>query len=240
MDFHGKTALVTGTARGIGYATAKKLIEGGVSKIALVDVNGERLRETAADLKREGTEIVTYEADVACEARVREVCADVLEKFGAVDILVNNAGIYSGAKPFVDQTSDDWRRKIDINVYGTLYFTHALLPKMLERHYGKIVNIGSVAGVYGLRNMVEYSLTKGAVIAFTVALAKEVTREGVNVNCVSPGSISDNPDSMPNHSFKGRAGSPEECANVICFLCSDEASYVAGQNYLCDGCRKLM
>ena len=138
----------------------------------------------------------------------------------------------------------DWKRFIDVNVMGTVYFTHAVLPGMLERGWGRVINVASVAGVYGNANMVHYSATKGAVIAFTRALAKEVTDKGVLVNAVSPGSVSSSADPdmdayTPSAlSFMGRTGTDRENANLICFLASDEASYISGQNIQIDGCRK--
>ena len=127
---------------------------------------------------------------------------------------------------------------------GTVYCTKAVLSKMLENRYGKIINVASVAGVYGIANMVHYSATKGAVIAMTRALAKEVIDKGVYVNCVSPGSVSpaENLDmdyyEDSQHCFLGRTGTDNENANLICFLASDEATYIAGQNIQIDGCRK--
>lgn len=127
---------------------------------------------------------------------------------------------------------------------GVVYCTKAVLPKMLENSYGRIVNVASVAGVYGNANMVHYSATKGALIAMTKALAKEVTDKGVLVNCVSPGSVSPSGNKDMNYfenselSFMGRTGTDMENANLICFLASDEASYISGQNIQIDGCRK--
>ena len=133
--------------------------------------------------------------------------------------------------------------KIEINVLGTMYFTRALIANMIQNRYGRVVNVSSVAGVYGIRNMVDYSTTKGAINAFTLALAKEVTEFGVTVNSVSPGNIlsdSNLEKDNPELSFAGRSGTNKECADVICFLASEKASYVSGQNYIVDGCRKKM
>ena len=129
---------------------------------------------------------------------------------------------------------------------GVYLCTKAVIDGMLENKYGRIINVASVAGVYGNAKMVHYSATKGAVIAMTTALAKEVTSRGVLVNCVSPGSVSPSDEkdmdyTMPSElSFMGRTGTDRENANLILFLASDEASYVAGQNILIDGCRKKM
>ena len=122
--------------------------------------------------------------------------------------------------------------------------TKAVLPGMLERKYGRIINVASVAGVYGNANMVHYSATKGAVISMTKALAKEVADKGILVNCVSPGSVSPSENSDVNSfepselAFMGRTGTNMENANLICFLASDEASYISAQNIQIDGCRK--
>ncbi len=175
------------------------------------------------------------------EAAVRAAVNTGIREFGKIEILINNAGIYPG-RNFITSTSDQWKKIIDINVLGTMYPTHALLPHMIENGYGRIVNIASVAGVYGISYFVDYSMTKGAILSFTKALAKLVADKGVTVNCVSPGSIDvtggNNP--MPEHSFIGRAGTPDELANVVLFVASEEASYVSGQNYIVDGCRKKM
>lgn len=127
---------------------------------------------------------------------------------------------------------------------GTVYFTKAALPDMITSRYGRIINVAFVAGVYGNANMVHYSATKGAVIAMTKALAKEVADKGVLVNAVSPGSVSPSENSDMDYytdselSFMGRTGTDMGNANLICFLASDEASYISAQNIQIDGCRK--
>lgn len=242
MDYQGRYALVTGASKGIGLATARLMAERNANLI-LVDVDEEGLNAAAEAVRAEGRQALTYVCDVQDEQRVNEVVADALKKVGRIDILVNNAGIYREyAAHFADMNSDYWRKQINVNILGTMYFTHAVLGGMLENHYGRIVNIASVAGVYGIANMVPYSMTKGAIISFTVALAKEVTEQGVLVNAVSPGNISASGANQihPHLSFANRSGTPRECAEVICFLASDEASFVSGQNYLVDGCRKQM
>lgn len=239
MDFSGKTALITGAGRGIGEACALQLARGG-AQIVANDLKAENLQELCQKLDQMNAAYLACPCDVADEAAVRVMVAKAIETFGKIDILVNNAGIFRAHyQPFKDQISAYWKQKIEINILGTMYCTHAVMPGMMERRYGRIINVSSVAGVYGLRNMVDYSMTKGAVIAFTKALAKELGPSNITVNAVAPGNISTYSE-LPELSFLGRSGTAEECANVITFLASDEASFVSGQNYQVDGCRRTM
>lgn len=239
MDFSGKTALITGAGRGIGEACALQLARGG-AQIVANDLKAENLQELCQKLDQMNAAYLACPCDVADEAAVRAMVAKAIETFGKIDILVNNAGIFRAHyQPFKDQISAYWKQKIEINILGTMYCTHAVMPGMMERRYGRIINVSSVAGVYGLRNMVDYSMTKGAVIAFTKALAKELGPSNITVNAVAPGNISTYSE-LPELSFLGRSGTAEECANVITFLASDEASFVSGQNYQVDGCRRTM
>lgn len=161
-----------------------------------------------------------------------------------MDILVNNAALWRCRAPFCETAIDEWQRFFAVNVFGTVYFTKAVIDKMISDNYGRIINVASVAGVYGNANMVHYSASKGAIISFTKALAKEVAQSGITVNAVSPGSVSpaDNPDidyfEPSELSFTGRTGTDRENAELICFLASDKASYISGQNIQIDGCRK--
>ena len=240
MNFKGKNAIVTGAGRGIGKAIALGLAQRGAN-IIIFDINEENLVNTAAEIENLGVKVKTAVVDVSDENAMRNAIDDSIKEFGQIHILINNAGI-PVINDFLNGDSSDWKKSIDVNILGTMYPTHAVLPHMIEKGYGRIVNIGSVAGVYGINYFVDYSMTKGAVIAFTKAVAKLVSDKGITVNCVSPGSIDTTGDnhSMDDFCFIGRAGTPEECANLVAFLSSDEASYISGQNYLVDGCRKKM
>lgn len=243
MTFKGKTALVTGAAVGIGRATAITLAENG-AQVVIIDMNCAGLEKVKAEIEALGGCAEAYVCDVSDENKVNEVAATAIEKFGKIDILVNNAALWRGHSSFIETPVEVWKKFFDVNIMGVVYCTRAVLPKMLENGYGRVINVASVAGVYGNANMAHYSATKGALIAFTKALAKEVTDKGVLVNSVSPGSVSPASNSDIDYtqestlSFMGRTGSDRENANLICFLASDKASYISGQNIQIDGCRK--
>ena len=243
MNFTGKIALITGAAVGIGRAVALELGRMG-AELILMDIDYEGLSALKNDLAPMTDKVKIYSCDISNEAKVNEVIADATKDTGRVDILVNNAAIWRRCRPFIEETMDMWRTIFDINVHGTAYVTHAVLPMMLNNSYGRIINVASVAGVYGNASMAAYSATKGAIIAFTKALAKEVTSKGVLVNAVSPGSVSPSQNHDIDYyesselSFMGRTGTDRENANLICFLASDEASYISAQNIQIDGCRK--
>lgn len=239
MNFKNTTAIVTGAGRGIGKAISLGLASKGANLI-LFDINEENLINTACEIEKLNVKVKKFILDVSDEDAVRKAIDESVEEFGQIHILINNAGI-PVIGDFLNSESSAWKKSIDVNILGTMYPTHAILPHMIEKQYGRIVNIGSVAGVYGIDYFVDYSMTKGAVIAFTKAVAKLVSNKGITVNCVSPGTIAEkNNESLQDFSFIGRAGTPEECANLVIFLASDEASYISGQNYLIDGCRKKM
>ena len=243
MDLTGKVALVTGAAVGIGRATALLMAERGAN-LALLDVNTEKLESVQAECARWGRDVLIYTCDISDETRVNEVTAAAIAHFGKIDVLVNNAALWREFTPFLELSTESWRRFFDINVMGTVYVTKAVLPVMVAHEFGRVINVASVAGVYGNAKMSHYSATKGAIISFTKALAKEMAANGVTVNAVSPGTVSgsDNEDIdavTPNElSYMGRTGSDRENAELICFLAGDTAGYISGQNIQIDGCRK--
>ncbi len=240
IELTGKTAIITGASVGIGEATAEKFAELGCN-LVLVARSFDKLEALKEKLGKK-VDVLIFKCDVSDEEAVKDIVKKSVEHFGKIDILVNNAAIWRRWIPFAETESSMWKDYIDCNILGTMYFTHEVLQNMLENHYGRIINIGSVAGVYGNALQVDYSMTKGAIISFTKALAKEVTDKGILVNCVSPGSVSNKQDvpEASDLSFTGRTGTHTENANLIAFLASDEASYISGQNYQVDGCRKKM
>ncbi|MBQ9783726.1 MAG: SDR family oxidoreductase [Clostridia bacterium] len=243
--FENQAALITGASVGIGRATAHRLAEQG-AQLALVDFNEETLMRLKEELSPYGDSILYFVGDVSDENRTRAIVAEAERIFGKIDILVNNAALWRDASLFMETDTSLWRRYLEINVMGTVYYTQAVLGGMVARGYGRIVNVASVAGVYGNRKMVHYSATKGAVISMTKALAKEVADKGVTVNAVSPGTVSPAAQADMDYvqssevNFTGRTGSGRENADLICFLASREAGYINGQNIQIDGCRRML
>lgn len=241
--FSGKVALITGATGGLGRGLVTVFAEKGADLI-LLDLNEEKLAEVKKTAEKYGVRAETVVCDIADEEQVNEKLSAAEKAFGKIDFLVNNAAIWRCRSAVIDTPTEEWRRFMEINVMGTVFVTRAVLSGMIERGYGKIVNVASVAGHYGNANMAHYSATKGAVIAFSAALSKEVIGQGINVNCVSPGTVSreagEDIDVFHETSLcrLGRSGTARENAELIAFLCTDEARYIVGQNILIDGGRK--
>ncbi|MHB1459055.1 MAG: SDR family NAD(P)-dependent oxidoreductase [Armatimonadota bacterium] len=244
MGIQGKIAIVTGAGSGIGKATAQRMAREGANVI-IIDINKEQAERTAVEISETGGTVVAFAGDICDSVRIRQIVADVAAQFGSVDILVNNAGgpaawifKWDSHKKFVDTAEEDWKKVLDINLSGTMIVTQAVLPGMIEKRKGKIVNVASVAGVNGLATLVDYSAAKGGVIAITRALAIELSEHRINVNCISPGSVHTQRGFGPP-SFLGRSGEPAEFASLIYYLASDESDFITGQNYIIDGGRVL-
>lgn len=237
-----KVAMITGASVGIGRATALLMAQQG-AKLVLLDIDAENL-EKVKEETLPSTEVFACQCDVSDEQCLRKCVNDAISHFGKIDILVNSAAIWKIWNDFAAQDMQAWRKLFEVNVTGTAVATQAVLPGMIERGWGRIINVASVAGVYGNPKMSAYSATKGAVIAFTKALAKEVAEAGVTVNAVSPGTVSPSSKRDIDHvqpsefSYMGRTGSDRENAELICFLAADGAAYISGQNIQIDGCRK--
>lgn len=238
----GKVAMITGAAVGIGRAVALLMAQRGV-KLVLLDVDGAKLEMLRQELPATA-EVMLFRCDISDECAVSECVVCAAELFGKIDILVNCAAIWRDRNFFVEQDMDRWRRLFDVNVTGAAIVTQAVLPGMQAQKWGRIIHVASVAGIYGNRKMACYSATKGAVISFVKALAKEVAEEGITVNAVSPGTVSPSENGDIDYvepsqlSYMNRTGSDRENAEIICFLASDAAAYISGQNIQVDGCRK--
>lgn len=238
-----RVAMITGASVGIGRAVVLQMAEKG-AKLVLLDMNQETLAKLEEELKAYNTEVMAFVCDVSDEQAVNEAVQAATEKFGEIDILVNNAAIWRVRNLFWENSIETWRKLFDVNVMGVVYCTNAVLPKMMEKGYGRIVNVASVAGVYGNANMSVYSATKGALISMSKALAKEVVEKGIVVNCVSPGMVSPSAELDMEYTrgtdkcYAARTGSDRENADLICFLASEKNGYIVGQNIQIDGCRK--
>ncbi len=239
MEFSNKTVIVTGAAVGIGKAAALEFAKNGAN-VVIADIDNEKLTEAEKQISALGTKVSSYICDISDEKCVNALVDSVIKEYGKIDVLVNNAAIWRVHGEFSEMDMSLCRKMTDVNIMGTLYFTQAVLKNMLENKYGRIINIGSVAGKYGICNMTAYAMTKGAVSAFTKSLAKEVAPYGITVNNVIPGNVKDEGSDKDNTelSYMNRSGNLCEFAYLICFLASDKASYISGQDYQIDGVRK--
>ncbi|MDD6883710.1 MAG: SDR family oxidoreductase [Eubacteriales bacterium] len=242
MRFDGQCAIITGAGGGVGRATAMRLAREG-ARVVLADVNLPGALEVQREIQAEGGDALAVEADVRLADSVNAMVETARAHFGPVDILVNNAGgsarLIGKKSWFWESEESTWDWTFGVNLKGPFLCARAVICQMMERRSGKIINVASVAGVCGLEEMVDYSAAKSGIIGMTRALAMEVGRYNINVNCVSPGTVSSWSQIPPEATYLGRGGKPEEIANLIAFLASHEADYITGANYLIDGGRTL-
>jgi NAD(P)-dependent dehydrogenase (short-subunit alcohol dehydrogenase family) len=240
----GKTAIVTGAATGIGAATARLLAERG-ARVVAAGLQPDALHATVGAIVAAGGEAVAVEADVADPAAIRAVAARAAEAFGGTDVLVNNAAVYP-LGPWHEADAAQWDAVYATNVRGYFLMAQAVRPQMLARGGGAIVNLASVTFYRGEALLVSYVASKGAVIGFTRALAREAGPDGIRVNAVAPGAfptaataIHADQDALwtgvlENQSLK-RRGEVEDVARAIAFFAGDDSGFVTGQTLLVDG-----
>jgi D-sorbitol dehydrogenase (acceptor) len=247
----GKSALITGAARGIGHHFATAYVAEG-ARVAIADINGEGAQATADEL---GDQAIAIEMDVTVQDSIDAAIATATEAFGGIDILVNNAAIFSAA-PITDIMRDDYQQVFDINVAGTLFTMQAVARHMIERgRGGKIINMASQAGRRGEPLVAVYCATKAAVISLTQSAGLNLIKHGINVNAIAPGVVDgehwDGVDAFfakyenkqPGQKKRevganvpfGRMGRPEDLAGMAIFLASNEADYIVAQTYNVDG-----
>lgn len=245
LKMKGKIALVTGAGSPIGFGReiSIQLAREGCD-VAVNDLNLEDAEGTAELVRKEGRKSIAIKADVTKKAEVREMVRKTLDEFGRIDILINNAGAVLSHGAFVDQTEEDWDRDFDLNLKGTMLVAQAVLPSMLERKYGKIVNISSGSSKVVHPGVSAYTIAKAGVMAFTRGLAKQVITDGINVNSVAPGWSLTNFIKGDKEKMKafflpetpiGRGTEPEDIAAMTVFLCSDIAGDIVGQVFSVDG-----
>ena len=247
MRLKNKTAIITGAGGGIGRAISSSLAGEGAN-LVLLDTSDESLVEVTDGLKPIGCGILVKKADVTKQDEVACVVGETLKRFKKIDILVNAAG-GSPASQFHKCTNQHWNDIIDLNLKGTLICCHAVIDAMIQGGGGKIVNIGSVAGMIGSSNgLAAYAAAKAGIIAFTKSLAKELASKNIYVNCVSPGPIQtplystltpEIQESIINTTYLKRLGKPKEVAVMVAFLASADSSFITGQNYAVCGGRSL-
>jgi len=236
-----KVIIVTGAGRGLGRAMALGFAKA-ESFIVVNDIEGAMAERTTAEVLQHTKKSIAIQADVSSYDDVGRLVDEVIGIFGRVDILINNAAIFS-VNRFTDTKPQEWTRLIEIDLVGYLNTIHAVLPHMIERRYGKIVNISSAAAKLGGAYNVAYSSAKGGVNSLVKAVAREVGRYGINVNAVCPGMIK-NPESDIIKEYEaevvrgcplGRLGDPSDVVDLVIFLASDRASYITGQTISVDG-----
>jgi 2-hydroxycyclohexanecarboxyl-CoA dehydrogenase len=248
MRLTGKTALVTGAGRGIGRAIALALATQG-AQVGVLDIDGGAAGKVRDEVQALGSQARALTADLTRRTQVERAITDTLGHFGQIDILVNNAG-WDRMQLFVESDEDTWDRIIAINFKGLLYTCRSVLPHMIERRQGRVINIASDAGRAGSSGEAVYAGTKGAVIAFSKTIAREVARYAITVNVVCPG-LTDTPllQGMRSESARnekvldavtraiplGRVGKPEDVAAAVAYFAGPEAEYVTGQTLSVSG-----
>jgi 2-hydroxycyclohexanecarboxyl-CoA dehydrogenase len=248
MKLKGKTALVTGAGRGIGRAIALALAREGC-QVGIADILPSSAEVVTAAVETLGVKGLALPVDLTRRADVERMAGEALAQFGQIDILVNNAG-WDRMGLFLDTDEDTWDRIIAVNLKAILYVCKAVLPPMVARGAGKVVNVASDAGRVGSSGEAVYSATKGAVIAFSKALAREMARHRITVNVVCPG-LTETPllqslrdqspqmekilEAVTRATPLGRVATPEEIASAVAFFASPEADFVTGQTLSVSG-----
>lgn len=235
INLQNRTAIVTGGARGIGRAIVERLLASGAS-VAIWDLDAKVAEEAASELAAVG-KVVAVAVDVTALGSVTQAVAATVAALGGIDILVNNAGI-AGANATVWQMDpEEWKRVLEINLNGPFLCCHEVVPEMLKKGYGRIVNIASIAGKEGNPNASHYSASKAGVVALTKSLGKELAQKGVIVNCVTPAVIETDIlkqmepyhiDYMLSKIPMGRFGQKTEAAALVAWLCSEDCSFTTG------------
>jgi 3-hydroxybutyrate dehydrogenase len=249
----GQAAIVTGASRGIGFGIARELAREGAN-LLLVATSEERLAAAKVQLSSIQVRVETFAADLAERANCQHAVTRAIELFGNVDILVNCAAIYKAA-PFLDYAAEDFERILQVNLHGPVHMMQAVLPHMVERSYGRVINVASTAGKWASRNQSAYNVSKHAVVGLTRCTAMEFAPHGVTVNAICPGMVqTDLSDQfLREHAQVGKT-TPEavradllkripegrfldiaECGHLAVYLASRESQGMTGQSILLDG-----
>lgn len=243
MQLKGKTAVITGSARGIGKAVAIRLAQMGANIVLNGTPASDAIDATAEELKAQGFNVIVTKGDISKTEDVDAMMNKAMEAFGRIDILINNAGITRDAL-MIRMSEKDWDDVLDTNLKGAFLCTRAAAKIMMKQRSGKIINITSVVGVVGNAGQANYTASKAGMIGLTKSAAKELASRGITCNAVAPGFIESRmTDALPdkvkesylNNIPLGRFGTPEDVANVVGFLASDDSNYITGQVIHIDG-----
>lgn len=237
MRLNGKKAIITGGASGFGRETALRFVKEGAD-VVLLDINLDEAKKMAEEIALSGGKAYAVQVDVSNEDSVKKAFAEALAALGVVDILINCAGFGRSAK-IQDLTLTQWQQLISVNMTGTFLCSREIIPHMIERQYGKIVNLASICAQTGRMVAVDYAGSKSGIVGITRALALQVAPDGINVNAIAPGPVV-TPLFEKNYTqeqmnkllstipFK-RKGTPVDIANLILFLASDESGWITGE-----------
>ncbi len=235
LKLKGRVALITGAAQGIGKSVALLLAQNGAD-IVVSDINLEKAEETAKEIESIGSKAIAIKVDVANLKDVERMVESILEKFGKIDILVNNAGI-TRDKLILRMTEEDWDAVLNVNLKGTFNCTKTVVRHMAKQRSGKIVSIASVVGEMGNAGQVNYAASKAGVIGLTKTIAREFAQRRINVNAIAPGYIETPMTEVLPEKVKEelkrlipmeRLGKPEDVAEAVLFLVSEESNYITG------------
>jgi 3-oxoacyl-[acyl-carrier protein] reductase len=243
VELEGQAAIITGGGRGIGKAIAIRFAQDGAD-IGLIDTNAAAATAVARQLGGLGRRACVVGADVSDPSAVETAVRDISTALGRIDVLVNNAGIEK-RMPFLEITPEDWRRQLDVNLSGTFYCSQAAARRMVERHYGRIVNLASVAGLFGPIDLAAYGAAKAGIVGLTRGAALDLADFGITVNAIAPGPIdtelmrgawsAEALRERPQHGAIARFGTVEEIANAALFLASPRSGFITGVTLPVDG-----
>jgi NAD(P)-dependent dehydrogenase (short-subunit alcohol dehydrogenase family) len=246
FSLEGKSAIVTGASRGLGKTCALALADAGAD-VVCTSRDLEALRKTAKAVEAKGSKALTLVADILSEESIGNMVKQALDHFGKIDILVNNAGVAKVA-PVQYLDSADWDLVLDTNLKGAFLVCKAILPEMKKRSYGRIINMSSLGGLRGTKNLSSYNASKAGLIKFSEALALEVAGYNITVNCICPGYILTDMNRQFFESEQGkmeidkypmkRLGDLSDIGGALIFLASDAASYVTATTVIIDGAQR--
>ena len=244
FNLDGKVALVTGSSRGIGASIARRLANSGAKVGVNYNTNQDAAERVVGDIVASGGEAFAVAGDVSQEVTSEAVVKQTTERWGQIDILVNNAGI-TRDRLLLRMTLDDWNQVIDVDLRSAFLCTKLVMPQLIKRRQGRVINIASVVGIGGNPGQANYAAAKAGLIGFTKAVAREVASRNVMVNAVAPGFIDNGGmvDQLTEEARKqilsriplGRFGSGDEVAEVVAFLCGKGGDYITGQVLTIDG-----